>query len=128
MSISFSSRVETSVNKKKGSLWVQHPSAEEKRVVMIGNGVPRNDFHIFPFRTQIRDPEKGKINRQSSSILLHWFIAVGSRLICTRRKDQQRGGRISFPSSNFSLFLFFYFFFRFSATAGKTNQNETQLL
>lgn len=119
MSISFSSRVETSVNKKKGSLWVQHPSAEEKRVVMIGNGVPRNDFHIFPFRTQIRDPEKGKINRQSSSILLHWFIAVGSRLICTRRKDQQRGGRISFPSSNFLLFLFFSFFLSLQRNGGK---------
>lgn len=114
MSISFSSRVETSVNKKKGSLWVQHPSAEEKRVVMIGNGVPRNDFHIFPFRTQIRDPEKGKINRQSSSILLLVYCCWFKTDMYTEEGSTTRGTDIIsiFKLFPFSIFLFFLSFQR----------------
>lgn len=44
---------------------------------MIGNGVPRNDFHIFPFRTQIETPRKG----ENKPTVFFFYTATGLLLL-----------------------------------------------
>lgn len=91
---------------------------------------PPERFSYFPISYSNRDPEKGKINRQSSSssILLLVYCSWFKTDMYTEEGSTTRGGGdgYHFHLQTSPFFYFSIFFFRFSATAGKTNQNETQ--